>query len=718
MKLQQMAIVLGSVFGTMAMPVYGQSSGGKELPTIEVKIQDKADPYKTPAPVSTISDEQLQKRDNGDVNQALRNTAGVYTLQDQTNPGISVNIRGMSGYGRVNTMIDGVPQTFRNAAGHGAYGGTRLYVHPELIAGIDVTRGVVSGAHGSGTLVGAADFRTLDASDVILPDRNWGLNTRIKMGNNGADRTRMIAGGVRTNFLDGDISFVGAIADSDNSIYKNGNGVKDYIDNDGHTQNNPINSPEGSLLKLAIRPNDRHLIKLGYVDYSNLFTSGGYRWDIDNKTYTMNYEYTPGNQWIDARFNVYRNETKMGYVNTSGSYAGRKADVTDNGGDISNTSRFMLGQNWQGSLFYGLSYNSDNYDVTSRGANAPGKLEKSSAFTDFTMSRGIFSVTAGLRYDAWKLSGVRQAMTQGTGAIHPDDQGRFQNEACPVGPTNCPEASVNRDGNKLNPSLRIALQPLDWMQVYASYAQTYRPPTAQETFWGLVPFGTAMGQGVFNNMGLKPETSRGFDIGVNLSKKQLLTATDEANLKVGYFDNKIENFITNDLVRIDRTAGATVGYTESAVWVNVPGTTKMHGVEIEGGYDLGYAYTNISFTDSTTKTPMGWGGGVNVRDDWTPDKYYTLDLGFRMFERRLVLGGKIRYTGKSSYAAFAGGEVEQKAYKLYDLYGSFKLTKNSDIFFTIENASDVPYRLATNGETTTNEAGRGRTFIAGISARF
>ena len=42
----------------------------------------------------------------------MRSIPGTYTNTDQAQGTVQVNIRGMSGFGRVNTMIDGVTQLF------------------------------------------------------------------------------------------------------------------------------------------------------------------------------------------------------------------------------------------------------------------------------------------------------------------------------------------------------------------------------------------------------------------------------------------------------------------------------------------------------------------------------------------------------------------------------------------------------------------------------
>lgn len=691
------------------------SAAPKTTPEPEIELSrvivesSLEDIYLQPNAKSSISSEQFQVHHNGNINQMLRDSAGVYTLEDPTNPGVAINIRGLSGYGRVNTMVDGVPQTFRNAHGHAAYGGTRLYVQSEFISQTEISRGAVAGAEGSGTLMGSANFKTIDAEDVIQPGKNWGVVSRVKGGNNGSDSSYMLGAGGKTQFLNGEASVVAAWAKTKNSTYKNGEGIKD--------PSISSNSPEGRLLKIGLKPNDHHDLKLGYVHYKNKFISN-YTWDLENKTTFLNYAFTPDNDLIDAKINLYKNQTDMNYAPGTGSYDGRKVKATSKGGDISNTSRFTFGNNWNASLFYGASFNEDQFDVTSRGANAPGTLKKESIYTDLTIDKDIFSTTLGLRYDHWDLSGIRQARTQGTGAVSPDYDGVFKGNPCPSGEQNCPAESMKNSGHKLNPKITLAITPTDWMQLYTTYSHTYRPPTAQETFWGLVPFGNSSGQGIFNNLDLLPESSKGFDVGVNLFKQNIFTTNDHAYFKVNYYDYRVKNFITNDLVDIDREAGEGVYYIPTAMWINRPGKTKLHGFEIEAGYDAGFAYANITYTQAKTKTPMGWAAGINVQGDWLPERYYTLDAGMRLFDQKLILGGKLRYTGSSEYAGFDYSVSEQPSYRVYDLYGSYEIDRRSQVFFTIENVTNRSYRAALSGGPGTDESGRGRTLNVGLNMQF
>jgi len=666
--------------------------------------------YRTAAPVSSTSKSDLETRFGGSVNQALRNTPGTFSRPGANQPGIAVNIRGMSGFGRVNSMIDGVPQTFRNGAGHGAYGGTLLYVHPDFLAGVDIARGAVPGAAGSGTLSGAANFRTIGIDDVLLPGRNAGVMTSFKLGSNGYDGSVMTATGVRKVFEGGgELSIMGGWAKTANSDYRNGAGAVFH----------EVNAPIGGLGKIEYKPNDTHALRLGWIYYDNDFRNSGYRWMVNNNTYSLNYAYTPDSNLFDAKVNLYYNKAFMAYDRTAGggSYIGRETDAVSFGGDITNVSRFQLTDRMSLKADYGVSYHMDDYQVTPyRGVNQPGKLAKASAFSDFTLSYGMFDLTGGLRYDHWNLSGVKQARRQGTGG------GWY--EECPVGPADCPAEAVSRSGGALNPKLTLAAKPTDWLQLYGTYAHTFRPPTPSESFWGLVGIGSQVGSGIFNNLHLKPETSRGVDVGANIVRDNLFLNNDKFRLKAGYFHNNIENFITQGLVPIERCVGAAVCWYDSAMWINVPGTTRMSGVELEGGYDAGFAYANFSYTHAKTRTPVGSfvGGGGNADIDILPEDYGMIDLGVRLFEEKLTLGGKARYVGKGTYAtiSFTSPQptfTEVPAHILYDLYGSYAFSQGSRVFFSVENVANKVYAVPLSGDGV-QLAGRGRTFIAGFSTKF
>lgn len=656
--------------------------------------------YTTPAAVGSLDEQALQERFGGDVRTAVRSVPGAFTYSPSTNPAIEVNIRGLTGYGRVNAMIDGVPQTFRNVGGHGSSGGNLLYVHPELLAGVDVARGAVSGAAGAGTLAGAANFRTLEVDDVLKPGADIGALTRFKAGTNGYRWSGLLAGGARGKMFPGqtgDVSIVGALAYSDFHDYETADGAvfPDY--------DRVANAPAGGLVKLDFEPNGEHRLKLGGRWYDNRFTSSNYEQTLKNQTYTLDYTYDPGSALIDLAANVYYNETEMTYDSEfGGGYRGRESRDRSFGASLANTSRFVVGEGVDLSWYYGLSYGSTDFEVLRRrGANPPGRMQKASAFSDVTLDWSIFSLTAGLRYDYWNMSGQQTAYSAGTGD-------------CPPGGPDCGNRKVSRSGGEFLPRVTLAADPLDWMQLYATYAHTARPPTVQEMLWTMIPFGDGIGSAYANNLGLEPEVRRGWDVGVNLHRDGVLLPDDRLRLKVGYYSHDIENYIVNDL------ADVTGIPWQVAKWVNAPGTTRMSGWEVQGSYDAGAFYVNASYTNADTDQPVGFGTGWGNGDaGFLPETYATVDVGVRLLEQRLNLGAQMRYVGPSRQANGMMEPEDLEAYTLYDAYGSYEIREDFNVFFTVENLFDKSYAVAASGpESMNSKRGRGRTFILGATAKF
>ena len=569
-----------------------------------------------PAGVSTADREKIQDSYAGDVMQVLRSAPGTFTREPADQPGITVNIRGMQGMGRVNSMIDGVPQTFRNLSGHGGTFDNMLYVEQNMLVGVDVTRGAVSGAEGMGTLAGAANFRTLDVDDVLLPGRDYGVMTSVRAGSNGFDYSRLVAGAARAQMGDGEVGIVGALSDTKKSPYENGDGILYPNAGDQH--------PKSGLFKLNLSPSSDHTLSLGGIWYGNEFLTGssGYNWVVENQTYTAKYTYSPGSDLIDLSANAYLNITDLEFDGTNGNvstFDGRKGRNTTTGFDISNRMRFDLGEETELKLTYGAAYSHDEYKGNAkRGANPDGTLVKAGVFSEATITHGIFDVTGGLRYDYWSLEGI-------SGYDAPGSNG------CAAGGDPCPMEKLSRDGGDLNPKITISARPLEWLQPYVTYAHTSRPPTASEMFYPGGHSFDGSSDPINNNPNLVPERSRGWDVGVNLKGEDLLTAGDAAWLKIGYFHNRIRDYITYD---IDRDGAAR--------WVNVDGTTVMKGLELEGGYDAGGYYAGFSLTLADTKQPEGAAAGVSGDTGRLPDDFATIDAGMRFLDETLTVGGRMR----------------------------------------------------------------------------
>ncbi|MBE1206582.1 TonB-dependent receptor domain-containing protein [Aminobacter carboxidus] len=662
------------------------------LPPITVSAgSDTKAPYQTPGGVSVVDGKIVQERYGGDANAIVRGMPGTFTRISSSQPGVSVNIRGFEADGRVNTMIDGVPQTFRNTAGHASTGGELLYIDTNLLAGIGAERGAVNGAYGMGSLAGAVNFRTIDFEDVVLEGQDRGVKTTVKASSNGYGASGMVAAGARTDLSGGgQASIVGAFSYGEHSNYQRGDG----------TYNKPdaSNKPGSGLVKLHLQPDDVHDLKLGARWYTNDFLVSGYNWGVDNATYTANYKYQPGGDWIDLRINGYYNRTDMSYDPTSGgSYRKRNTRDFGYGFDIANTSRFDITDELSARWDYGAAYSSNDYKVNLfRGANPPGHMQKARAFSDLTLSQGMFELSTGLNYDYWDLSGRQSPCKPNVGF-------------CPPTGGN---VDVSRHESALNPKITLSAKPLDWLQPYVTYAHTFRPPSAREALWALVPIGSGVGGGQYSNFFLNPETSKGWEIGTNILRNDVLLGGDELRLKVNYFNNAIDNYIVNNLIRIPGDP------YERAIWVNVPGTTHSRGFEVEGGYDAGVAYVNLSYTQASNNQPVGWGAGIGNGDSsFLPESKVTVDVGIRAFEEALTVGATMNHVGGSRYAVGFGDTATKEAYTLFNAYASYKFNRNATAFMNIENLTNVAYSPAVSGEMG-EKTGRGRAITMGLTTQF
>lgn len=680
-----------------AGPLKAQDATATDLQQINIEGDSDGDGIiDIPAAVSKADRVKIQEDYAGDVTQVLRSSPGTFTREPSDQPGITVNIRGLQGMGRVNSMIDGVPQTFRNLSGHGGTLDNMLYVEQNMLVGVDVTRGAVSGAEGMGTLAGAANFRTLDVDDVLLPGRDYGVMTSVRAGTNGFDYSRLLTGAVRTDMGEGEIGIVGALSDTKKSPYDNGDGVTYPFAGDQH--------PKSGLFKINLSPDSDHKLALGAIWYGNDFLPGssGYNWLIENKTYTAKYTYQPGSDLINLSVNAYLNITDLEFDGSNGNvttFDGRKGTNTTTGFDISNRMRFDLNDETELKLTYGGAYSRDRYEGNAkRGANPDGTLVKAGVFSEATITRGIFDLTGGLRYDYWSLEGISGYDTPGT-------------NGCAANGEPCAMETLSRDGGDLNPKITLAARPLDWLQPYITYAHTSRPPTAAEMFYPGGHSFDGSSDPINNNPNLVPEKSRGWDIGVNMTTDDLLTPGDSAWLKVGFFHNRIRDYITYDI----DTDGA-------ARWVNVNGTTVMKGLELEGGYDAGRYFAGFSLTLADTNQPEGAAAGVGGDTGRLPDDFATIDVGMRFLEETLTVGGRMRYVGKSKQA-YINQEMafELDAYTLFDAHASWQINENAKVFVNVENVFDESYMKANSGLMDSYggvKNGRGRTFIVGATARF
>lgn len=663
-----------------------RSSDVNYLSPIVVEGGSGVDAYGTPGPVSTISSDEIEQFGGKNLDDVLRATPGTFTRDNVQNPGVAVNIRGLEGSGRVNMMVDGVRQNFR-FTGHEAQGLT--YVEPSFLTGVDVSRGYVSGVGGGNALVGAVNFRTYNVDDLITGNKNWGGFATATYGTNRAGWSEAAIGAYRFN---DSFAVLGGISKRDPGNYKNANGeVVPFTESD----------KIAGLFKVEFTPTDEHRLILGANILNDEFLANSYYQTIKSRTFNLSYTYKPtDNDLVDFAANAYRTQLLMNYdysplIGGGGSARGREIDNVGTGFDVSNTSRFSFG-GVDVKANYGVEYFADDYNVINsaavpdRGVNGSGDNANYSVFSSTQLSYGIADLTLGLRYDHFNL--------KGEGSVAAGN---------PIGLPPGPFV-VDRSEGRVNPSITLALNPVDWFQPYVTYAHTSRPPTINETFVGGSHPGGGAPQFFFPNPFLRPELSRGWEIGANFKADDLFTSGDSFRLKANYFNNRIEDYIV-------------ANFTGGTHFANVPGTSTVQGVEIQAAYDAGFIFGSLAYTHTDSELPSqvnGFGA-----QSYVPENVFTATIGARFLEQRLTVGARA-YLVSESYVGTvnvgAGVSPYEPGYELVDLFANYKFDSGLEISANVANLFDKAYTpaLSTPPGGSAIETGRGRTFFLTAKATF
>ncbi len=666
--------------------VSGAASGATVLQRITVggqSAKDKA--YKTPAAVTSLDAVDVERFGQNSVGDLLRTVPGVFTESNTRSPALSVNIRGMQDFGRNAVTIDGARQNLQ-VSGHGSNGW--VFVDPNLLVGIDVQRGIVSSAQGSGVIGGAVDFRTIGVDDVVQPGRQWGAMTKTTWGDNGFGRSGMAAAGVRVNE---DFGFAGAIS---------GRKSSDYTDAWGFPVVGTGQELSSGLLKLNANPGEDQKLDLGAVLYRNDWTVGATDMEADVNTFTAAYSYTPaGNDLIDLRINAYHNDARFEQLfgpshisrNTLVEYKDRGT-----GGSIANTSRFDLGQA-QLAVEYGGEYYFDAVRTTASstvggtpdgaygGLTPAGDRGVGGVFSKSTLSLGRFDLIGALRYDAYTLTG--------------SGYNTFPGGLIPVGPF-----SVDNSEGKLTGKGTLAFTPLEGIQIYGSWGTGFRPPAITETLMAGIHPGNMSFLRFRPNPFLKPEVSTGWEVGANLSFDGLLFADDRLRVKASYFDNEVEDYITS----VWSIAGG-INFT----YMNTADPARLKGFELEANYDLGYVFAGLAYTNTDIRlAPPAPTFGLTLTP---PKEVWTATAGLRLFDERLTLGGRVRFVSESEVFNVLGTITPNPEYRLYDAFLNLQVSENVSAFLTAENITNEGYLVAKDNSF---QYGSGRTIMGGFTTKF
>ncbi|RKF17555.1 TonB-dependent receptor [Altericroceibacterium spongiae] len=327
----------------------GSSSGGAAGGADEIFVAPRA--------VSIVTREGMERTPARHAADLIAEVPGVTSAVNRLNPGLSVNIRGMQDFGRVNMMIDGMRQNFVQNGHQGRNG--QMYVDPELVTSVTIERGPRAGVHGMGAIAGSVDFRTIGPEHILDGDDDR-IGTRLRA------TTGLGADGNGVNFL-GSAALAGRLTDNleviaaysrrdigDYDIGKHGDDGLLAFSLVGVNGTETISRikyasqlQESALAKARLTLDD-HQFQFSYVgtwiDYENTSdmrsSSADEPWahlgssDIASENIAFDYSWTPDSDWIDLNLKLYYVNTRNGNYADANTPAGLEAlvDIAWNGG--------------------------------------------------------------------------------------------------------------------------------------------------------------------------------------------------------------------------------------------------------------------------------------------------------------------------------------------------------------------------------------------------
>ncbi len=169
----------------------------------------------------------------------------------------------------------------------------------------------------------------------------------------------------------------------------------------------------------------------------------------------------------------------------------------------------------------------------------------------------------------------------------------------------------------------------------------------------------------------------------------------------------VEDYITAECSRVGKYYGC--------YFDNVPGTTYVQGVELQGGYDIGVVYGQVSYTYTNTDMPAQMDGlGAH---SYLPDNMATVTLGTRWLDSKLTVGGRGNFVSSSYIGDINAGASDDDrvaGYSTWDAFASYQVNDNLKLGIDATNLLDKLYTPA----LSTSGSGMGRTVVFNMKATF
>lgn len=630
------------------------------------------------AGTSVVPRAALDRLQPGRLSEVLRDVPGVITQENRNDPAQAINIRGLQDFGRVNVLVDGARQDFQ-VSGHGANG--VFYLDPELVGGVDVTRGPTATVYGSGAIGGVAAFRTRSIDDILAPDESAGFVQKQGFGTNGQRFVNSSALGARIGTA---ADVFGQFVFRDTAPYRDGAGLP--VPDTGSELN-------AGLAKLTLRPAEGHALHATALLQRFAFVNGGdtgagarFANAVQADTVTFGYRFArPDVPLVDLSLDGYATTTRdaltflqdspRGLYGRLGTRAGDRLtyDLATAGFDAHNTARFETGP-----VAHALTLGGDGVANRVRTTDQAGgfgaaftpsgRRELAGAFLqDEIRAAPWLRIVGALRHDGYRLDG----------------------------------GAYRARGARVSPKITVGVAPVGGLELYGTYAEGYRAPTINETLMeGIHPFPAFA---ILPNPALRPEVARTVEGGANLRADGVVGPEDALRAKLALFDTAVDGFIDMQAVGLAYYVPAIPGVPAS-ICAARPGRfpcviparsyqyrnvarADLSGAELEGTYDWGRGFVSLAATH------------VDGRDRATRESLLTVPpdrigttLGLRFLADRLVVGTRLTLVEARTDLPAAARSRATKAYGLVDLFATCAVTDRITADVAVQNVLDRRYR--------------------------
>ncbi len=634
----------------------------------------------TPQAVTALEQEDLDRRQAGNIGELLKGVPGVQAAGASTRPlGQAFNIRGIgnseqtASEERIKVVVDGAPKFFEQ------YRLGSFFADPELFKRVEVLRGPASSTfYGSGTIGGVVAFTTKDASDFLAEGETTALRFKLGYETNG----NAVRPGILYAHRAGNAEFLLALNTSTGGDKRDGSGT--VIAGTAHESasglfkgklafgNDSDQSLTLSLSRTHIDLDDAPVAQTGGAAFIPSFGFADIHSVDDTTSLIWRHEFA-GNDLLDLTVQLSHTNTDVSKRDFSGSALscapGQFQVLCESDFGYPTTSlkientADISGGAWQNVLTFGLQFTEQTREATSAIGPLPfhpeGSDRKLGVYTqgEFIWNDRL-TLIPGLRIDFGDRT--PSAFTASLGG-------------------------ESAEYNAVSPKISALFKLNDHWGVFGTLARTERMPTLDELY--------STDAGRLVSPGLDLEKANSVEAGLTYQREGLWSEGDSLRVKATAFHSDVKNLIV-----VNSAAGPVPRFDNvraASVW----------GAEIEAAYDADHwfatlGYSNVCSAFRETGRAGNAGEGLTLPD--TPAENVSLTLGVKVPNQGLTLGWTASYLDAITNATVPTApttpvsSTRTPSYHTHDLFVTWKPDTGAmaglDLTLTVENVFDADYK--------------------------